>query len=556
MKLAYSLLLPLAGVSASVINYKRDGDSKAITNTTFSLNRPSVHFTPSHGWMNDPNGLWYDAKEEDWHLYYQYNPAATIWGTPLYWGHAVSKDLTSWTDYGASLGPGSDDAGAFSGSMVIDYNNTSGFFNSSVDPRQRAVAVWTLSKGPSQAQHISYSLDGGYTFQHYSDNAVLDINSSNFRDPKVFWHEGENGEDGRWIMAVAESQVFSVLFYSSPNLKNWTLESNFTHHGWTGTQYECPGLVKVPYDSVADSSSNSSDSKPDSAWVLFVSINPGGPLGGSVTQYFVGDFNGTHFTPIDDQTRFLDMGKDYYALQTFFNTPNEKDVYGIAWASNWQYAQQAPTDPWRSSMSLVRQFTLKDFSTNPNSADVVLNSQPVLNYDALRKNGTTYSITNYTVTSENGKKIKLDNPSGSLEFHLEYVFNGSPDIKSNVFADLSLYFKGNNDDNEYLRLGYETNGGAFFLDRGHTKIPFVKENLFFNHQLAVTNPVSNYTTNVFDVYGVIDKNIIELYFDNGNVVSTNTFFFSTNNVIGEIDIKSPYDKAYTINSFNVTQFNL
>lgn len=601
-----SLMVPLA--SAAVI-HRRDANISAIasewnstsnSSSSLSLNRPAVHYSPEEGWMNDPNGLWYDAKEEDWHIYYQYYPDAPHWGLPLTWGHAVSKDLTVWDEQGVAFGPEFETAGAFSGSMVIDYNNTSGFFNSSTDPRQRVVAIWTLDYSGSETQQLSYSHDGGYTFTEYSDNPVLDIDSDAFRDPKVFWYQGEDSEsEGNWVMTVAEADRFSVLIYSSPDLKNWTLESNFSREGYLGYNYECPGLVKVPYvknttyasapgsnitssgplhpnSTVSFSNSSSiawnASSVPLNitlsnstlvdetsqleevgyAWVMIVSFNPGSILGGSGTEYFIGDFNGTHFEPLDKQTRFLDLGKDYYALQTFFNIPNEVDVLGIAWASNWQYANQVPTDPWRSSMSLVRNFTITEYNINSNTTALVLNSQPVLDFTSLRKNGTSYTLENLTLNSSSHEVLEFEDPTGVFEFSLEYSVNFTG-IHNWVFTDLSLYFQGDKDSDEYLRLGYEANSKQFFLDRGHSNIPFVQENPFFTQRLSVSNPPSS-NSSTFDVYGIVDRNIIELYFNNGTVTSTNTFFFSTGNNIGSIIVKSGVDDVYEIESLKVNQF--
>lgn len=619
-------LLPL--VSASVLNYESfnrnassasnsssisGSNSSSNASTTVSLNRPAIHYTPEKGWMNDPNGLWFDAKDSLWHMYYQYNPNDTVWDLPIYWGHAVSKDLTFWNDSGIAFGPDSDEAGAFSGSVVIDYNNTSGFFNKSVDPRQRVVAIWTLNTTEEESQYLGYSVDGGYTFTQYDENPVLSINSKQFRDPKVFWHEGKNSSN--WVMAVANAQEYEVLFYTSKDLKEWKNVSSFSHEGFLGYQYESPGLVKVPYirntsfagtpesnitssvpnllnatyfnttwwngtlsnstlsnstltnstktnstmsksslSKLPSSNSSSLDSEDkDYVWVLFVSVNPGAPLGGSATQYFIGDFNGTHFTQFDDQTRFVDLGKDFYALQTFFNTPNGKDVLGVAWASNWQYANNVPTAPWRSSMSVPRNFTVTDFNSNPNSTELVLNSQPVLDFSYLRKNGTSYTIQDKELNSDENLSLNISSPSGVLEFELEWEVDQS-NVSKKDFADLSLYFKGGKDKKEYLRLGYEANAAAFFIDRGHSNIDFVKENPFFTQRLSVNNGPSDYSSNTYNVYGIIDRNIIELFFNNGTISSTNTFFFTTGNYISSITAETSVDDVYKVSHLKVNQF--
>ena len=194
MMLLQAFLFLLAGFAAKI--------SASMTNET--SDRPLVHFTPNKDWMNDPNGLWYDAKEGKWHLYFQYNPNDTVWGLPLFWGHATSDDLTHWQDEPVAITPKRNGSGAYSGSMVIDYNNTSGFFNDTIDPRQRCVAIWTYNTPESEEQYISYSLDGGYTFTEYQKNPVLAANSTQFRDPKVFWYEPSK----KWIMTAAKSQDY------------------------------------------------------------------------------------------------------------------------------------------------------------------------------------------------------------------------------------------------------------------------------------------------------------------------------------------------------------
>lgn len=208
-----------------------------------SSSRPLIHYSPNYGWMNDPNGLFYDKKDKIWHIYFQYNPNDTIWALPLYWGHATSKDLINWQQHDLAIGPENDNEGIYSGSIVIDYNNTTGFFNSSIDPEQRIVAIYTNNIHNLETQDIAYSFDGGYKFIKYKNNPVININSSQFRDPKVFWHE----ETNKWIMVVSKSQEYKIQIFGSTNLINWKLHSNFSS-GYYGYQYECPGLIKIPIE--------------------------------------------------------------------------------------------------------------------------------------------------------------------------------------------------------------------------------------------------------------------------------------------------------------------
>lgn len=531
MMLLQAFLFLLAGFAAKI--------SASMTNET--SDRPLVHFTPNKGWMNDPNGLWYDEKDAKWHLYFQYNPNDTVWGTPLFWGHATSDDLTNWEDQPIAIAPKRNDSGAFSGSMVVDYNNTSGFFNDTIDPRQRCVAIWTYNTPESEEQYISYSLDGGYTFTEYQKNPVLAANSTQFRDPKVFWYEPSQ----KWIMTAAKSQDYKIEIYSSDDLKSWKLESAFANEGFLGYQYECPGLIEVPTE----------QDPSKSYWVMFISINPGAPAGGSFNQYFVGSFNGTHFEAFDNQSRVVDFGKDYYALQTFFNTdPTYGSALGIAWASNWEYSAFVPTNPWRSSMSLVRKFSLNtEYQANPETELINLKAEPILNIS----NAGPWSrfATNTTLTKANSYNVDLSNSTGTLEFELVYAVNTTQTISKSVFADLSLWFKGLEDPEEYLRMGFEASASSFFLDRGNSKVKFVKENPYFTNRMSVNNQPfkSENDLSYYKVYGLLDQNILELYFNDGDVVSTNTYFMTTGNALGSVNMTTGVDNLFYIDKFQVRE---
>ena len=219
----------------------------------------------------------------------------------------------------------------FSGSAVTDPNNTSGFFPNQTNG---VVAFYTLNTlvPATQTQHIAYSFDGGYTFTKYSGNPVINVNSSQHRDPKAFWHAPTQ----KWVVVVAYSMEYTASFYTSPDLKNWTFVSNFTGQGFEGLQWECPNLVEMPFvrnASVADPTA--AENVAETRWLFFLSVNPGAPQGGSISWYLVGDFNGTHFLPDDGVTRFSDYFKDNYAGQFFYNVPPSKPQVQIAWASNW-----------------------------------------------------------------------------------------------------------------------------------------------------------------------------------------------------------------------------
>lgn len=289
--------------------------------------RSVYHHSPASNWMNDPNGMFYDANAGVWHLYYQHNPFGTTWG-PMHWGHATSTDLLHWEEHPIVLAP--DSLGTiFSGSCVIDEDNTAGFGEGAV------IAIYTQSEVCGQHQSIAYSTDGGATFTKYAGNPVLMGDVPDFRDPKVM-RDGDH-----WLMTLACGQ--EIRFYASDDLRQWTFLSAFGEgYGAHGGVWECPELI--PFDG---------------QWVLLVSINPGGLFGGSATQYFVGQWDGKTFTCMDEPTelKWLDYGKDNYSTFTFFGSP-EGRVVSLGWMSNWQYANQLPTVAFRSQNTIARDLSL------------------------------------------------------------------------------------------------------------------------------------------------------------------------------------------------------
>ena len=315
--------------------------------------RPVYHHTPLYGWMNDPNGLFY--KDGTWHLYYQYNPYGSQWEN-MTWGHSTSTDLVHWKAEPTAIAP--DALGAiFSGCCVVDKNNTAGFGNDAI------IAFYT-SAGARQMQSMAYSTDGGKTFTKYENNPVITSNVPDFRDPHVFW----NAEAGFWNMILAAGQQMSI--YSSKDLKQWKHESDFgSEYGNHGGVWECPDLMKLKV--------RGTDKE---KWMLICNINPGGPFGGSATQYFIGEFDGHKFTCEDEpsETKWMDYGKDHYATITFDNAPDGRHV-GVAWMSNWQYANQVPTKQFRSANSIARDFGLFEYN-----GETYCSVSPAKEMDALR----------------------------------------------------------------------------------------------------------------------------------------------------------------------------
>ena len=253
------------------------------------LYRPQFHFTPGQHWMNDPNGLVYYQGE--YHMFYQWNPLGDTWGN-ISWGHAISRDLVHWTELPVAISY-DDKATIFSGSVVIDEHNTSGFGTLANPPM---VAIYSSAALPTfaQSQALAYSLDRGRTWTKYAGNPVLDNPDPDFRDPKVFWYEPTH----RWIMPVALSLQRKIQFYSSPNLKNWTLEGEFGPEGAVAGVYEVPNLIQLPVQGAGSTRTK---------WMLIVNINPGARGGGSAAQYFLGQFRrsplqGRHVQPYTPPT--------------------------------------------------------------------------------------------------------------------------------------------------------------------------------------------------------------------------------------------------------------
>lgn len=293
--------------------------------------RPIFHFSPDYGWMNDPNGMFY--KDGIYHLCFQYNPYGSTWEN-MSWGHAVSTDLIRWKHLPDVLHrDGFGDM--FSGGAIVDKNNDAGF-------GEDAIIAFYTNAGVGQMQCLAYSSDNGQTFTKYRNNPILTSKEADFRDPKVFWHQ----KTKRWIMLLAVDQHMEI--YSSINLRDWTFESSFGEkEGAHGGVWECPDLVELPIQGTRDT-----------RWVLLCNINPGGPFGGSATQYFVGQFDGKTFkNDSPSKTKWMDFGKDYYATVTWANAPGNRAI-ALGWMSNWQYANQVPTKQFRSATAIPRDLLL------------------------------------------------------------------------------------------------------------------------------------------------------------------------------------------------------
>ena len=390
--------------------------------------RPQFHFTPKKNWMNDPNGLIY--VDGEYHLYFQYNPEGINWGH-MSWGHAVSKDLLHWKELPVAI-PEDDKYMIFSGSAVLDKENTAGFGKNAI------VAMYTSASRTEpviQSQSIAFSTDNGRTFTKYSGNPVIDIGSEEFRDPKVFWDEKRN----RWAMVLVKAKEHKVSIYSSSDLKTWSHESDFGPAGNIDGVWECPDLFELPVDG-------------GTAWVLVVSFNPGGLYGGSGAQYFIGDFDGNKFTSRHQSKKvnWLDYGQDNYAAVTFNNAPNNRRLL-IGWMSNWQYASKLKATPWTGAMTVPHELSLVN-----KAGEIQLVHKPIKELDSLRGK-KLFSVKNETVARE----ISLKKVTGN---QLDISLTITPG-KSETSGIRILQSK-----DEQTEIGYDSKLKTIYISRGSTSL--------------------------------------------------------------------------------------
>jgi fructan beta-fructosidase len=444
--------------------------------------RPQIHFSPKEHWMNDPNGMVY--YNGVYHLFFQYYPGASVWG-PMHWGHAESKDLIHWKQEPVALYP--DSLGyIFSGSVVVDKNNTSGF---GVNGKPALVAIFTqhdtagehAHTNTFQNQSIAYSNNTGKTWIKYKSNPVLkNPGITDFRDPKVMWYDAGN----KWIMTLAVKD--HIAFYSSPDLKSWTLESEFGKDiGAHGGVWECPDLISF-------------DDNGKQVWALIVNINPGGPNGGSATQYFIGDFDGKNFTASGKNIKWLDYGPDEYAGVTWSNTDNRKIFLG--WMSNWSYGQLVPTQAWRSAMTLPRNLSLVHVGN-----DIFISSKPVVELNNISYN--QQSIQNFTID----KPFDLSQQMNNIQLPCKLDLN-MQDAKS-----FSIVFS--NDKNETIVVGYDEAQKRYYINRAKSG----ETNFEKNFSLERVAPRISSTKNIYFTI-VADVSSIELFADDGLSVMTEIYF--------------------------------
>lgn len=471
--------IDIQGVPANALCWKELKMSDSFDMTNKEMFRPVYHHTPVYGWMNDPNGMFY--KDGVYHLYFQYNLYGSVWGN-MHWGHSTSTDLMHWKFEGCAIVP--DAWGAiFSGSCVVDHENTAGF------GKEAVVAFYTSAKatpwGDVQSQSMAYSLDNGKTFTKYEGNPILTSSEKDFRDPKVFWY----APGKHWVMMLAVGQHMEI--YSSVNLKEWKKESEFgAMQGAHGGVWECPDLVEIPVEGTREKK-----------WVLICNLNPGGPFGGSAAQYFVGSFDGKKFVnESPTQTKWMDWGKDNYATVTWNNAPDGRCI-ALGWMSNWQYANNVPTRQYRSANTLARDLTLYR-----EGKELYLKSTP--SSEVKKARGKKVSIPSFKVSEKHEMVNLFEEKQGAYEVEIVIQNAGASKIAFSLL----------NDKGEKVSMYYDLNRKQFVMDRSESgKVDFSKD--FPAVTVAPVNVDKELTLRLF-----VDRSSIEAFGEDGKFVMTNLVF--------------------------------
>ena len=442
--------------------------------------RPAYHHTPLYGWMNDPNGMFY--KDGVWHLYYQKNPYGSKWQN-MNWGHSTSTDLIHWEAQPDAIKPNGLGT-IFSGSSALDPQNTAGFGEDAV------IALFT-SAGTSQMQSLAYSNDNGQTFTVYPGNPVITLNSE-ARDPNMFW----NKERGLWNLILAHALEKEMLIFSSPDLKNWTLESSFGKGlGAQEGVWECPDLFELKLPGTNKSK-----------WVLLSNINPGGPFGGSGIQYFIGDFDGKTFKSDTNPdgtvpVKWLDYGKDNYAVVSWSDAPDGRRPV-IGWMSNWQYAADVPTMQFRSANTLPREMEL--FA----DADGELHVASVPSPELAKMRGKIVSTANNKTIGTTPLNYSLPE-DGICEIDVTFK------ARENELVTLTL----SNAQGEKVVMKYDSKNHTMSFDRKESGIVD-----FSDKFPAVTSSPTFEKDGNINLRIFIDRSSIELFGNNGQFVMTNLVF--------------------------------
>lgn len=421
--------------------------------------RPQYHFSPQEGWIGDPCGLMYYKGK--FHMYW--------------WGKVESSDLVHYKQIKSNVMEGAGpNIGYFTGSALIDKNNTAGFGKGAY------IAAYTVFEKDSkkQAQGISFSHDGK-TFHYYPGNPVIDIGSKEFRDPTVFWYEPTK----KWVMVVAKALEKKVKFYTSTDLKHWTWVSDFGPAGDSEKSWECPDLFQLPVDG------NPLKKK----WVLVVSVN------WLKEQYFIGDFDGTTFKLEENHPKdplYIDEGLDFYASRTFRDYDSTlKSVISMGWVSTWDYAQQVPSTYGKGFWSIPRALELKTYK----GEGLRLTQKPIDGLQTLRYQPVTVNRS----VDVGVQTIPGFAPKENV-YEVDATFSTNV---SNVFGFNLCVGNGRK-----LVISYDTDSHNLVIDRTHcTDACIPKFSRMAFHQV---NPVND----KIRLHIFVDKSSVEIFTNDGKDV--------------------------------------
>jgi fructan beta-fructosidase len=448
--------------------------------------RLQYHFTPPQNWTNDPNGLVYYKSE--YHLFYQFNPFGSKWGH-MSWGHAVSSDLLHWKDLPVAL---SEENGVmiFSGSAVVDEQNSSGLCQAADKDRSCMIAIYTGHTPERQTQNVAFSNDRGRTWTKYKGNPVIDLGLKNFRDPKVLW----DAERKKWVMVTALSDQQKLRLFESRDLIHWKALSDFGPAGATGGDWECPDLFPLPVEGGNET-----------RWVLVVNINPGGVAGGSGTQYFVGRFDGTSFLNENppEQKLWMDYGKDYYAAISYFgHKPGDERLIMLGWFSNWQYANDTPETGWRGAMALPREVFLARTAEG-----IRVKQRPVREISTLREPLTTPAVVpasqtaGMSVDEANRQLQRATRDGNALEIEIEFQPDSSMEFGLAVLGGKS----------HRTQVGINRRQSIIYIDRSRSGVTN------FSKHFPGRQEASLHVGDMVKLNVLVDRSSIELFANNGEV---------------------------------------
>ena len=448
--------------------------------------RPQYHFTPSHNFMNDPNGMVFYKGE--YHLFYQYNPEGRVWGH-MSWGHAISTDMVHWQHLPVAI-PEDPKYMAYSGSAVVDWNNSSGLCKNP-DPADHSclIAIYAAAYKDRQKQHIAYSNDRGRTWTNYASNPVIDVDAEDFRDPKVFWYEPQK----KWVLVAVLADRRKALFFDSTDLKHWNKLSEFGPAGDDAGQWECPDLLELPVEGTKET-----------RWVLIINRNPGAPAGGTGVRYLVGQFDGKQFTEGESvgSKFWADYGKDFYATNSFNDMPQgDPRKIWIGWTSNWLYAKDEPTVLWRGAQSIPRTLAVRQVG-----GQMLMVQAPVRELQSLR--GKPFHLKNVTPAYATARLARLGVKGETYEIEAEL----EPGSRSEIG------FRLRKSDGMETLVGIVPATDSLFIDRTESgEVSFSKD--FPGRYSTTLQDTKRIKLHIF-----VDRSSVEVFANDGEKVMTDRIY--------------------------------